>query len=108
MRPSGLFFALVSWPMGSYFGRKITLVVSGTAYFIGGILVGFAQNLAMLVIGRVLLGVGTGLANCAGPLYLSEMPPCAPLSSPLVARGGGGGRGECMDLLCVRPEHFQV
>lgn len=34
-----------------------------------------AHNLAMLVIGRILLGFGIGSANSAVPLYLSETAP---------------------------------
>ena len=33
------------------------------------------QDLAMLVIGRVMLGWGVGFANQAVPLYLSEIAP---------------------------------
>ncbi|KAL3813037.1 hypothetical protein ACJIZ3_014305 [Penstemon smallii] len=34
-----------------------------------------AQNIAMLILGRILLGVGIGFGNQAVPLYLSEMAP---------------------------------
>ena len=51
------------------------MAVAGAAYVIGAILMGFAQDLTMLTIGRAMLGVGVGFANSSGPLYLSEMPP---------------------------------
>ncbi|KAL5728137.1 Sugar transport protein 14 [Ranunculus cassubicifolius] len=35
----------------------------------------FAKNIAMLIIGRILLGVGIGFGNQAVPLYLSETAP---------------------------------
>lgn len=35
----------------------------------------FAQNVAMLIAGRILLGIGVGFANQSIPLYLSEMAP---------------------------------
>ena len=51
------------------------MIIAGAAYIIGAILLAFAQDLPMLCIGRVILGVGVGFANASGPLYLSEMPP---------------------------------
>ncbi len=39
----------------------------------GGALNAGAQNLAMLIVGRVALGFGVGFANQSVPLFLSEM-----------------------------------
>lgn len=51
-------------------------MMAGGACFLGGTaLVTFAVHMAMLVIGRVVLGVGVGFATQATPLYLSEMAP---------------------------------
>lgn len=44
-------------------GRKKTMLVGGLAFFLGAILNGAAQNLAMLIIGRILLGTGVGFGN---------------------------------------------
>uniref|UniRef100_J3MID9 Major facilitator superfamily (MFS) profile domain-containing protein n=1 Tax=Oryza brachyantha TaxID=4533 RepID=J3MID9_ORYBR len=41
----------------------------------GGASTPAAANIAMLIVGRVLLGVGIGFGNQAVPLYLSEMAP---------------------------------
>lgn len=41
----------------------------------GTVLVASAFSIAQLVIGRLILGVGVGLATQATPLYLSEMAP---------------------------------
>ncbi|KAL2922996.1 Sugar transport protein 10 [Bienertia sinuspersici] len=41
----------------------------------GSLLNGFAQNIEMLIIGRVFLGIGVGFCNQAVPMYLSEMAP---------------------------------
>ncbi|XP_008797206.2 sugar transport protein MST6-like [Phoenix dactylifera] len=56
-------------------GRKASMLCGGAAFLIGSALNGAAVNVAMLIIGRVLLGVGIGFANQAVPLYLSEMAP---------------------------------
>lgn len=54
------FFASFVTRMG---GRKASMLVAGLAFLAGSILNAAAQNLAMLIIGRILLGVGVGFAN---------------------------------------------
>ncbi|PNY02026.1 sugar transport protein 14-like, partial [Trifolium pratense] len=41
----------------------------------GAVINAFAVNISMLIVGRVLLGVGIGFGNQVVPLYLSEMAP---------------------------------
>ncbi|PKA49860.1 Sugar transport protein 13 [Apostasia shenzhenica] len=56
-------------------GRRRTMLIAGL-FFIAGVTVnGAAQDLAMLIIGRILLGCGVGFANQAVPLFLSEIAP---------------------------------
>ncbi|AES68430.1 putative major facilitator, sugar transporter, major facilitator superfamily [Medicago truncatula] len=55
------------------FGRKPSIVAGGAAFLAGTALGGAAFNVYMLIVGRLLLGVGVGFANQAVPLYLSEM-----------------------------------
>ncbi|KAK4431682.1 Hexose carrier protein HEX6 [Sesamum alatum] len=57
------------------YGRKPSIITGGVAFLIGATLGGAAQNIYMLTIGRLLLGVGIGFANQSVPLYLSEMAP---------------------------------
>ncbi|KAG5221864.1 sugar porter family MFS transporter [Salix suchowensis] len=44
-------------------------------FLLGAIINGAAVNVAMLIIGRLLLGIGVGFANQSVPIYLSEMAP---------------------------------
>ncbi|XP_061376493.1 sugar transport protein 13-like [Gastrolobium bilobum] len=56
-------------------GRRLTMLIAGL-FFIGGVTFNAAaQNLAMLIIGRILLGCGVGFANQAVPVFLSEIAP---------------------------------
>ncbi|KAJ8618572.1 hypothetical protein MRB53_014758 [Persea americana] len=57
------------------FGRKVSMLIGGAAFLVGSIVNGVAANVAMLLIGRILLGVGVGFANQSVPVYLSEMAP---------------------------------
>ncbi|KAK7272716.1 hypothetical protein RJT34_29511 [Clitoria ternatea] len=56
-------------------GRKASILVGSISFFIGALLNAAAKNISMLIIGRILLGVGIGFGNQAVPLYLSEMAP---------------------------------
>ncbi|KAK6253091.1 hypothetical protein QUC31_014811 [Theobroma cacao] len=57
------------------FGRKPSMFIGGLVFLIGSILNGVAMNVELLIIGRLLLGVGVGFANQSVPVYLSEMAP---------------------------------
>ncbi|KAJ7949492.1 Hexose carrier protein [Quillaja saponaria] len=57
------------------FGRKPSILAGGAAFLAGSALGGAAFNIYVLIVGRLLLGVGVGFANQSVPLYLSEMAP---------------------------------
>ncbi|KAG0489102.1 hypothetical protein HPP92_007759 [Vanilla planifolia] len=56
-------------------GRRLTMLIAGCFFIVGVIFNGTAQNLGMLIAGRILLGCGVGFANQAVPLFLSEIAP---------------------------------
>lgn len=65
---SSLYFAgLVSTFGASYVtrnkGRKASILVGAVSFFLGAVLNASAKNIAMLIIGRILLGVGIGFGN---------------------------------------------
>ncbi|KAK3101098.1 hypothetical protein FSP39_000928 [Pinctada imbricata] len=68
-------FALIGGVLNDVFGRKLVTVLASLVFTGGAILLGVAQNTAMLVIGRGILGVGIGLASMTVPVYIAE---CAP------------------------------
>jgi MFS family permease len=45
------------------FGRRITMLGGGVIFLVGAILNGAAADVAMLIIGRILLGIGVGFSN---------------------------------------------
>ncbi|XP_020099739.1 sugar transport protein 1-like [Ananas comosus] len=57
------------------FGRKLSMLGGGLIFMVGAIINGAARNVAMLIVGRILLGLGIGFTNQSVPLYLSEMAP---------------------------------
>ncbi|KAG8660153.1 hypothetical protein MANES_02G122000v8 [Manihot esculenta] len=66
------FFASV---ISKKFGRKPTIQVASILFLSGAVLNAAAQNLAMLIAGRMLLGAGVGFGNQAVPLFISEIAP---------------------------------
>ena len=44
-------------------GRRMSMLVGGTLFCAGALINGFAQNIAMLIVGRLLLGFGIGFGN---------------------------------------------
>ncbi|KAJ7524393.1 hypothetical protein O6H91_17G003300 [Diphasiastrum complanatum] len=58
-----------------HYGRRPSILFGAFSFLVGAILNAFAVNLAMLILGRILLGVGVGFGNQVVPLYLSEMAP---------------------------------
>ncbi|CAA0836693.1 Sugar transport protein 1 [Striga hermonthica] len=57
------------------YGRRPSIVIGGLSYMSGAALGGVSANMYMLILGRVLLGIGLGFTNQSVPLYLSEMAP---------------------------------
>ncbi|GAV74472.1 Sugar_tr domain-containing protein [Cephalotus follicularis] len=57
------------------FGRKPTIQIASVFFVVGAILNTAAQNLGMLIAGRLCLGAGVGFGNQAVPLFISEIAP---------------------------------
>ncbi|KAI3891378.1 hypothetical protein MKX03_017954 [Papaver bracteatum] len=57
------------------YGRKQTMLVASGFYLLGVALNAAANNLIMLIVGRILLGFGVGFGNEAVPVFLSEIAP---------------------------------
>lgn len=72
---AGLVSSLVASPITRKYGRRASIICGGTSFLIGATLDASAVNLIMLILGRIMLGVGIGFGNQAVPLYLSEMAP---------------------------------
>ncbi len=55
------------------FGRKGTLVLDTVPLLLGAVVMATATSLNGLIAGRVLAGIGIGLASAIVPLYISEV-----------------------------------
>ncbi|KAH9324734.1 hypothetical protein KI387_004912, partial [Taxus chinensis] len=62
------------------FGRRTAILVGAIVFSLGSIVMACAPNVAMLIAGRFVAGLGVGVASVTSPLYISEI-------SPVEARG---------------------
>ena len=67
--------ALLAGFLCDFIGRRPTLLVASVVFTVGSLVLGAAYHLAMLVIGRVIVGVGIGIAAMAVPMYIAESAP---------------------------------
>ncbi|XP_063677290.1 proton myo-inositol cotransporter-like isoform X2 [Bolinopsis microptera] len=58
-------------------GRKPTIILSSIFFTLGSALLFSAKTFTMLIIGRVVLGLGVGLASMVVPPYIAESSPAA-------------------------------
>ncbi|KAF9339246.1 hypothetical protein BGZ91_006580, partial [Linnemannia elongata] len=67
--------ALLAGPLGDRISRKRTIMLAASIWIIGSIIQCAAQNVAMLIVGRIINGVAVGLASMIVPVYQSEIAP---------------------------------
>ncbi|KAM6543916.1 hypothetical protein CsatB_008363 [Cannabis sativa] len=72
---AGLAASLVASRLTATLGRRNTILLGGCTFLVGAAINGGAANIAMLILGRILLGFGVGFTNQATPVYLSEVAP---------------------------------
>lgn len=73
--------ALIGSLAGGYladrYGRRRAVLIAGLLFILGALLQALAPDVSLLVIGRLVVGVGVGVAAVAAPLYGSELAPAA-------------------------------
>jgi len=70
-----IFGAATSNVVSDRFGRTKTIFTASMLFFAGNLLMALAIDYNMLVGGRLLVGIGTGVGFAIDPLYISEMSP---------------------------------
>lgn len=71
----GIFGAFLMQPIPDKFGRRRAIMIAAAVTTIGIILQAAAQNVAMFVIARFIVGVGSAISNGAAPTLLGELLP---------------------------------
>ncbi|KAH9489110.1 hypothetical protein Btru_042220 [Bulinus truncatus] len=72
--------SLLSGWLTDQIGRKRTIMASGVVFTAGGVIMGAAPTKEVLLVGRIVAGLGVGLASVVVPVYVAE-------ASPVSGRG---------------------
>ncbi|KAK3153296.1 hypothetical protein QOZ80_2BG0170390 [Eleusine coracana subsp. coracana] len=72
---AGLVASLAASSVTGRYGRHASMLIGGAVFIVGSVFGGAAINVPMLLLNRILLGVGLGFTNQSIPLYLSEIAP---------------------------------
>ena len=72
---SAWLFALIGGPSTDYFGRKFVILAASVVFMAGAVVMGIAESKEVLLVGRVIIGAGIGLASMSVPMYISESAP---------------------------------
>ncbi|KAH0685973.1 hypothetical protein KY284_016526 [Solanum tuberosum] len=72
---AAFFASFVASSVSKKCGRKVTMFFGGLFFLFGAVLNAAAIHISMLILGRILLGIGVGFANQSVHIYLSEIAP---------------------------------
>ncbi|XP_040894708.1 proton myo-inositol cotransporter-like isoform X2 [Toxotes jaculatrix] len=67
--------ALSGGSLNGWLGRKICILVSSFIFSIGGIILSVAPDKVVLLVGRITVGLGIGIASMTVPVYIAEVSP---------------------------------
>jgi sugar porter (SP) family MFS transporter len=67
--------ALISGYLTDILGRKKAIMIGAVIWVIGCIIVSASQNIAMLIVGRIINGFSVGICSAQVPVYITELAP---------------------------------
>jgi MFS family permease len=67
--------ALSGGKLADRFGRRYMLLVTSVIFILGALVCALCTSLGMLLVGRVIVGLGIGVPSTAVPVYISEISP---------------------------------
>ena len=67
--------SLVGGQINSAFGRRASALFAAAVFTLGSIVLASAWSYASLVLGRVIVGIGIGVASLTTPVYIAEVAP---------------------------------
>ncbi|KAF7721926.1 hypothetical protein EC973_003939, partial [Apophysomyces ossiformis] len=60
---------------GGFFAGLLLVILSSLIFIAGALLMALARNFAVLLVGRLVVGLGVGMASMIVPVYVSELSP---------------------------------
>ncbi|CAJ0648706.1 8044_t:CDS:10 [Entrophospora sp. SA101] len=70
-----LFGGLGAGSLSDFAGRRITSILAAIVFLVGSLIITFAGTYYLLVVGRFVVGLATGIASMVVPIYISEISP---------------------------------
>lgn len=70
---SAFIFSIVGGTINTNFGRRVSILLSSFIFTVGALLMGIAWDYSSLILGRVVVGCGIGLASLTTPIYIAEV-----------------------------------
>ncbi|RCH85185.1 myo-inositol transporter [Rhizopus stolonifer] len=70
-----IFGGLFAGPLSDRFGRKPLVLYASGIFIIGSAMLALADTYNMLLLGRLVVGLGVGMASMIIPVYISEVAP---------------------------------
>ncbi len=67
--------SLFAGVLSDQIGRKPVIIISDFLFTAGSLIMAFAPEIYVLMIGRIIVGLGVGIASMVVPVYLSEVSP---------------------------------
>ncbi|CAJ1056132.1 proton myo-inositol cotransporter-like isoform X1 [Xyrichtys novacula] len=61
--------------LNGWFGRRICILLASFIFTVGGVTMGVAPNKEVLLVGRITVGLGIGIASMTVPVYIAEVSP---------------------------------
>ncbi|EPS58962.1 hypothetical protein M569_15849, partial [Genlisea aurea] len=82
-----IFGAAFGGAMNDKYGRKRSILSADVLFFVGAMIMAASVNPWMIIVGRIFVGLGVGMASMTSPLYISEASP-ARIRGALVSTNG--------------------
>lgn len=79
--------SIICYFVAERFGRRTMLMAGGTIMIIGTIILSSSYNIAQLIAGRIITGIGNGMNSSTAPVYQSECSPASNRGALLTMQG---------------------
>lgn len=66
---------MIAGPISDKMGRKPIIIISDIFFTSGAAIMAFSWSIPSLMVGRVITGLGIGIASMIVPVYISEICP---------------------------------
>ncbi|XP_067684460.1 proton myo-inositol cotransporter-like [Haliotis asinina] len=72
---SAAIFSLCGGYLADYVGRRRAIMAASVVFTIGALVMGAAPDKELLLVGRIIVGIGIGFASVTVPVYVAEVAP---------------------------------